>query len=190
MAGLPSPADDFVPEDAISSGSQKARIPLLVWILGGLGCGCSSLVFLSLFSIILLPLLLTRWAEGDPRETEARRNVQTLIRAQQAYFLENSQFTGNVQDLGLGMQLESKDYEYALFANETPFQVFIRATPKHKAVRGYTGAVFLHGEALGYEYYSGLCQAEAFGASSPNPALDIDMEPPEVVCPSGSTKVE
>lgn len=71
---------------------------LVVIIIGGI------------LSAIALPSFLSRAKAA--KEAEARMYVGSANKAQQAYFMEWSQFTGTFDDLGLGIPTTSQHYVY------------------------------------------------------------------------------
>jgi serine/threonine protein kinase len=88
---------------------------------------------------VAVPLLFTvSWKD---KQAEGRREVHFMNRAQQAYFLENDEFTDSFPELGIGMKTQTKNYQYSIRA--TPLAVFNYATPREKHIKGYVGAVFL-----------------------------------------------
>lgn len=72
---------------------------------------------------------------------EGKRNIGAMNRAQQAYFLEDMEFTDFLRDLGLGIDNLSQNYDYSIRA--TPLGVFNYATPRNHKLKGYVGGVFL-----------------------------------------------
>ncbi|MGB0561827.1 MAG: type IV pilin-like G/H family protein [Spirulinaceae cyanobacterium] len=48
------------------------------------------------------------------KQAEARNNVGSLVRGQQAYYLENSGFTEDIDPLGLGLLTASANYGYVM----------------------------------------------------------------------------
>jgi serine/threonine protein kinase len=75
------------------------------------------------------------------KQAEARQNVGSMNRAQQAYFLEDNEFTASFPELGIGMKTQTVNYQYSIRA--TPLAVFNYATPRDKYIKGYVGGVFV-----------------------------------------------
>jgi serine/threonine protein kinase len=75
------------------------------------------------------------------KQCEGRSNIRTINRAQQAYFLEHSQFSNSLQDLGLGTTNEPEKYKYSI--RSTPLAAYNYATPGDTTIKGYVGSVFL-----------------------------------------------
>ncbi|MFB8789316.1 MAG: type IV pilin-like G/H family protein [Potamolinea sp.] len=73
----------------------------------------SFFIFL-LFVCSIVPLALYIYVEHDiaSQETEGKTYVGSMNRAQQAYYLENNNFTHCLESLGLGIQPDTKNYSY------------------------------------------------------------------------------
>jgi hypothetical protein len=84
---------------------------------------------------------LSAMAFRKGKQAEARQNVGSMNRAQQAYFLESNEFADSIQELGIGIRTQTQNYQYSIRA--TPLAVFNYATPREKHIKGYVGAVFL-----------------------------------------------
>jgi serine/threonine protein kinase len=75
------------------------------------------------------------------KQAEGRQNVGAMNRAQEAYFLDNNEFSASIQELDIGMKTQTQNYQYSIRA--TPLAVFNYATPREKHIKGHVGAVFL-----------------------------------------------
>jgi type II secretory pathway pseudopilin PulG len=184
----PPPADDFAQNsDPAESASQPAKVPVVVWILGGLGCGCLGLIVAGIISAIALPILLSQSTSDMSKEAEAKTYLGALLRGQQAHFLENGTFATEINQLELGISAETEHYVYELVSESDGSRTFVYATPKEPTLSGFAGAVYAVEDA---PLYSGLCQADERGQIPPEPpALDTDLAEPTVVCPPGSEPV-
>jgi type IV pilus assembly protein PilA len=105
---------------------------------GGIKIAVFQYVFFFLFSIVV-PSLFIQTVKG--KQAEGKQNIGSMIRAQEAYFLEYQQFTEDFQQLGIGIKNPSTKYEYSIRA--TPLAVFNYATARTKAIKNSVGAVFL-----------------------------------------------
>jgi serine/threonine protein kinase len=124
------------------------------------------LLYVLLFlSLTTLPDLLPTIRRGQ--RAEGRQNVGSMNRAQQAYFLESNEFADSIQEVGIGIRIQTQNYQYSLRA--TPLAVFNYATPRPKNI-GYVGAVFLtsadeaKGEIVTVEL---VCETESPGTKRP-----------------------
>ncbi len=156
------------------------------------GCGCLGLgtVLLGTIAAIALPFFLTK--RHVIRAPEAKTYIGSLNRANQAYFLENGQFTDNLEALQIGIPAETENYRYdlQLLANELP-SVIATATPKQNTQSAMTGAVF----ALPMDNEDDListtviCQSLELGSAPPDaPKAPETLDQP-IQCPPGSEAI-
>jgi hypothetical protein len=68
-----------------------------------------------------------------------------MNRAQQAYYLENSEFGSGVDNLGLGIQTQTTNYSYIVTLDNANSAVSNFGTPQptKKALKHYNGRVWL-----------------------------------------------
>lgn len=185
-----NPPDDFAsPEQTEATAPQtpvqQSKIPVIVWILGGLGCGGLGLLVLGIIAAIALPSFLNQGARA--KETQGLNMIGSTIRGQQAYFLETGEFANTLEELELGLG-ESEDlfYAYNMVPGSDPTSVFIYATPKDGDIRGFVGTVYATEEAVAQS--GGICESNERGARiSELPTVAQDAT--EVICPPGSSLV-
>ncbi|MBD1861234.1 MULTISPECIES: type IV pilin-like G/H family protein [Trichocoleus] len=75
------------------------------------------IIIIGILSAIALPSFLNQ--ANKAKQSEAKQNVGSMNRAQQAYYLENSTFGSTVENLGLGIQTQTTNYTYTVTAPET-----------------------------------------------------------------------
>lgn len=103
------------------------------------GCGCLLLLMgIGVMGAIALPSFLN--ASNKPIISEAKQYVNSMNRAQQAYFAEKSVFSTSVDALGLGIKTETTNYKYSVRA--TKKAAFSYGVPKAESLIGYVGGVF------------------------------------------------
>lgn len=68
------------------------------------------IIIIGILSAIALPSFLNQ--ANKAKQSEAKTYIGSMNRGQQAYFLENDEFTDQVNDLGLGIALETALYKY------------------------------------------------------------------------------
>lgn len=174
---------DFRPES--TPENSKNSVPLILLIIGGVGCGCFGLiVLLGIVSAIALPSFLNQASKA--REAEARITISSILAAQQAYHLETDQLTNSAGELGIVVPSDNGNYDYAIAVQPDNQSVIVTAQAKEETLSSYTGAVFIisqDGEAS--ITVKGLCQSdEATNISPPIPTLN---EEGMVECAPGST---
>lgn len=86
------------------------------------------LLSFGILTILILPSFLS--ISHKPVQSEGRQYIGTMNRAQQAYFLENNQFSASIDKLGIGIQSETKTYHYSIQNYEN--YVLNYAIPKEK----------------------------------------------------------
>lgn len=75
------------------------------------------------------------------QESGARQTLGALNRGQQAFYLENQNFSASIDGLQLGIQGETNDYRYQLLLKPENSMVIHSAIPKTKGIRSFIGAV-------------------------------------------------
>ena len=70
------------------------------------------IIIIGILSAIALPSFLNQ--ANKARQSEAKTYVGSMNRAQQAYYLENSEFTADIPQLGLGIASTTDNYKYSV----------------------------------------------------------------------------
>lgn len=133
------------------------------------------------------------------KESEARRSIGALNRAQQAYHLENDRFTTNLESTGV-VKPDTANYRYRLFIAPDRYPAAMQvALPKSPALSTFIGFVYLDKTALGKTALDetatipNLCVSEKPGTPMPLWSA-IDYKKPKkgepIACPSGFTPVK
>jgi type IV pilus assembly protein PilA len=76
------------------------------------------IIIIGILAAIALPSLLSQVNKG--KQAEAKQNVGSLNRAQQAYFLENDSFASTVVGVGIGIKTQTVNYRYSIGADAKP----------------------------------------------------------------------
>ncbi len=74
------------------------------------------IIIIGILAAIALPSLLSQVNKG--KQAEAKQNIGSMNRSQQAYFLENDVFGTDVTSLGLGIKTQSVNYQYKIKTKE------------------------------------------------------------------------
>lgn len=117
-------------------------------------------------SAISIPSLLG--ASNKARQTEAKLNLSSLNKAQQAFYLEQSSFVTNVAEigkLGIGIVPESENYSIT-FATPTEGEgVVMLANAKGSAFKSYAAGIGLgyQGGATDAATLTTLCESTELG---------------------------
>jgi type IV pilus assembly protein PilA len=70
------------------------------------------IIIIGILAAIALPSLLSQVNKG--KQAEAKQNVGSLNRAQQAYFLEAGQFASGIAEVGIGIKTQTVNYFYTI----------------------------------------------------------------------------
>ncbi|MDY7016330.1 MAG: type IV pilin-like G/H family protein, partial [Cyanobacteriota bacterium] len=118
---------------------------------------------------------------------EGKINVESMNRAQQAYFLEEDEFSNSLKELSLGIPDSTENYDYSI--RKTPLYAFNYANPRKAGIRGYVGIVVLSGgddipgETL---TIAATCEKKE---TSPSSIVDPQILNGVVYCPTGTRKL-
>ncbi|MEQ9360039.1 MAG: type IV pilin-like G/H family protein [Coleofasciculus chthonoplastes F2-STO-03] len=155
----------------------------------GYGCGCLAwLGLIAIGLIFLMPGLF--WAFGGSskaKQSEARQYISSMNRAQQAYFLEESNFTNNIGELGLGISTETTNYTYSSYA--TLLSSINYSVSRQSDLNSYVGGVFLGSvEATGeLTTLAILCETKDKGTNRPPAPI---VEEGRLQCAPGTESVD
>jgi type IV pilus assembly protein PilA len=130
------------------------------------------IIIIGILSAIALPSFLNQ--ANKAKQSEAKTYVGSMNRAQQAYYLENSNFTASTNDLGLGIATTTANYTYGIVqtANTVPSNGSVatnKATSRQVALKGYAGSVSLANVSgtTDKTTVGVLCEATAAGTTAP-----------------------
>ena len=126
---------------------------------------------------------------GKARQIEAKLILGTTNMLQQPFLIENQRFASTLEELGLGIPSETKNYEYKVFALEqTQAQVTARA--KQLGAKSYTGAVFVvKDNAFGNSITAAVCETEQPSQKPPGMPQAPQSRGDKIKCPSGSKQL-
>ncbi|MEQ9550420.1 MAG: type IV pilin-like G/H family protein [Coleofasciculus sp. G3-WIS-01] len=156
------------------STNLKACLAFM-WLFAGLIC-------------LSIPSFLNQ--ANFPEESEGKQYIVSMNRAQQYYYLDEQKFSGNIPDLGLGIQTETTNYLYS--TETTDNTAFNYGISRHDQVPSYVGAVFavpatdVNSEAVSDEITTVaiLCEADTPGSIKPTTPT---YQNGELACGEGTT---
>lgn len=70
------------------------------------------IIIIGILAAIALPSLLSQVNKG--KQAEAKQNIGSVGRAQQAYFLENDSFSSSIVGVGIGIKTQTVNYQYKI----------------------------------------------------------------------------
>jgi hypothetical protein len=124
---------------------------------------------------------------ANARVSEAKTIVGALNRAQQAFYLETATFTDDLQQLGLGIAVETDNYTYEIVLADDGIAQNM-AIAKDPALNSYLGVVYLVNEGEGVTTYAAICQSNAPTTEAPqSPTFNSDAE---LSCPAGYSRLD
>jgi prepilin-type N-terminal cleavage/methylation domain-containing protein len=137
------------------------------------------IIIIGVLSAIALPSFLNQAAKA--RAAEAKSNVGSMNRAQQAYFIEHEQFTTNVPDLVINLDMITNNFSYSASPGTDGITAAITnfGTSQHNDIKSYAGGVFyLVGATTAGATTTILCEANTPGTTPvADPINDTDCGP-------------
>lgn len=126
---------------------------------------------------------------GKARQIEAKLIIGTINMLQQPFLIENQRFASTLEELGLGIPSETKNYEYKVFAlDQTQAQVTARA--KQRGARSYIGTVLVvKDNALGTSIAVAVCETEQPSQKPPAIPQVPQNSGYKIKCPFGSKQL-
>ncbi len=137
-----------------------------------------------------------------PQRTEALRNKEfmpkvitgSMNRSQQAYYLEHSQFTNKIEDLGVNLKPNDSHYSYRVFVAPDRYPSAMQlALPKTSDLLTFLGLVYAPKLDNQIVPIAALCVSEKSGTPLPLWSA-IDYKNPKkgepMACPTGFTLVK
>ncbi|MEA5616955.1 type IV pilin-like G/H family protein [Cronbergia sp. UHCC 0137] len=119
------------------------------------------IIIIGVLSAIALPSFLSQANKG--KQSEAKQYVGAMNRAQQAYYLENSDFANVIGNMGLGIASETVNYSYV--ADDTGTDIVANNGMSNKRdLKSYVGTVvyFTNAQSEGATL-AALCEAVTAG---------------------------
>ncbi|HEY9651212.1 MAG TPA: type IV pilin-like G/H family protein [Coleofasciculaceae cyanobacterium] len=181
IAAMTQPSDF---ENESTPPQSKKSLPVILWVVAGLGCGCFGLILLGIIAAIALPSFLT--SANKARQAEAKNNVGAMVRGQQAYQLEKGNFSQSIQDLGIVIQPETENYRYQIVPQSDKKSVMVTAQAKRETLKSYTGAVFIIKKDEKARTIAGICESDSPTTTPPTMPNVVSNGTNSVECPPGS----
>ncbi|MFM7428071.1 MAG: type IV pilin-like G/H family protein [Elainella sp.] len=105
------------------------------------------IIIIGILAAIALPSFLNQ--ANKARQSEAETYIGSMNRGQQAYYLEKSEFAGDIETLGIGVPTSTDYYEYATAGSGTgdDAEATSSATRQKGTVKEYSGIVWLTKDA-------------------------------------------
>jgi Type IV pilin-like G and H, putative len=121
------------------------------------------------------------------QESEGKQYIASIIRAQQAYFLENNQFSPTIEKLGLGIQPETEKYSYrTLPQGNQRGSVVMTAAAKKPGLRSYAGVAYLVKMKAEEFTIATICETDEPSSTPPAKLTLPKKQSEKFQCPAGS----
>lgn len=117
-------------------------------------------------------------------ESVAKTYIGTINRSQQLRQLDNSAFARNIEELELGIDLESSDYRYKIIVSDDDMAA-VSATARKRGLKSFVGAVFMVEDDDGYLTTKAIVCESDKPSKSP-PSLPSTTQDGVLQCASGS----
>lgn len=94
------------------------------------------IIIIGILSSIALPTFLNQ--ANRARESEAKTYVSTVNRAQQSYRLQNQTYTGDIDDLDVGLETDTENYDYTLGDTDAQTATIIASPDDEPGHKGFS----------------------------------------------------
>ena len=183
----------------VAKASKKSRLPV-----------SSLLPRIAIYSTVVAGIMASFYdfklnklsMSSAPKSSEAKQYINSINRAQQAYYAEYGKFSDDITQLG-GIKEETDDYYYSVVSSMGPVQtsynqhepaqfeiVLAFADPNDMNTgRSYTGAVFAYkqkGSNL-IITISAICESDRINASYAETRNPPTFDGKEIQCQPGTT---
>jgi type IV pilus assembly protein PilA len=140
------------------------------------------IIIIGILAAIALPSFLNQ--SNKAKQSEARQYVGALVRAQQAYYLEESEFASDFDQLARVTKEDTTNYEYKITPGGTKGgdgeKVDIEGDTKKGALKSYAGLVIVRkvtGVANESTTFGSVCESTDIGNNGKAVAVgDIDAK--------------
>jgi type IV pilus assembly protein PilA len=148
------------------------------------------IIIIGILSAIALPSFLNQ--ANKAKQSEAKQYVGAIVRSQQAYFLENSAFASDLNNLSKVVKEQTGNYSYSIpvtdIVSGASGSVSIYGTPQtgKDALKAYSGKVQLAKVAVTSDAttYGAVCEATSPGVTKLT-APTITTDTGAVTCAGG-----
>ncbi|MGH8001410.1 MAG: type IV pilin-like G/H family protein [Brasilonema sp.] len=136
------------------------------------------IIIIGILSAIALPSFLSQ--ANKAKQSEAKTYVASMNRAQQVYYLENGEFTDEIDKLGIGIKTNTENYEYKIEKkSDINFVNHARPQTATGTLKSYAGVVMiLKQEGSEATTQAILCESQ-----------NSDTKDMQSECPNGFSKL-
>ncbi len=99
------------------------------------------IIIIGILSAIALPSFLNQ--ANKAKQSEAKQYIASINKGQQAYYVEESKFTSDIGNLGLGIKTETDNYTYEVVSADPSASAQAYTSSTGGGLAGYAGLTFL-----------------------------------------------
>ncbi|KAM3112530.1 pentapeptide repeat-containing protein [Phormidesmis sp. 146-33] len=126
-------------------------------------------------------------AQASP---EVKQYMGSLMRSQQAYYLENNRFAAKLEDLRINVPAETEKYAYRIFSTSDRTRLtMVAAVPKVKELKTYIGLVNVGGRSQEMVTLTNLCESKEAKPILPKMPKAVNQARP-MNCPAEFVQVQ
>jgi type IV pilus assembly protein PilA len=130
------------------------------------------IIIIGILAAIALPSFLNQ--ANKAKESEAKTYVGSTVRAQQAYFLENSTFATNFAKVELGINTSTKNYSYTMSKANKSETIIWGQSQNTNTLRSFVGGAVVGQATSGEATTLGvLCRGAKPSQSAVDTAVDF-----------------
>jgi type IV pilus assembly protein PilA len=151
------------------------------------------IIIIGILSAIALPSFLNQ--ANKAKQSEAKQYVGALVRAQQAYYLENSAFTDSSNELGKVVRPDTTNYNYLMAVegakNSTSEVIRVDGRSAKPALKSYVGQAALApvADTSDLSTVATVCEAKAPAAVVVPGTIDARAATPALRCGTGALEL-
>jgi type IV pilus assembly protein PilA len=147
------------------------------------------IIIIGILAAIALPSFLNQ--ANKAKQSEAKQYVGTLVRTQQAYYLEEGTFAASLTELSKPVSASSTNYSYTTSAVAGGSSAVVYGTPLtgKNALKAYAGTVQIAVQTASSEAtsFGGVCESIALGPTQLTaPTFDTDGK---LLCGTGGKAI-
>jgi type IV pilus assembly protein PilA len=153
------------------------------------------IIIIGILAAIALPSFLNQ--ANKAKQSEAKQYSGAVVRAQQAYYLEEGQFTDKFDDLAKVVKADTSNYSYTMVkGTATLDSVTVKGAAKStaKSLKSYVGGVQVATVSTGTTAedkktesttFGGLCESTDVGSAGNAVAIAISTDTGATTCTAG-----
>lgn len=134
------------------------------------------IIIIGILSAIALPSFLNQ--ANKAKQSEAKQYIASINKGQQAYYVENSDFSSSIQALGIGIRTATQNYTYDVDVQDVNGEGAAQSWTADGAngLRAYAGVVYLTAAGDALTSATILCESSTVVGAFAGQAALVDSE--------------